>query len=436
MAVRALLAVSWLLFALPAAAQEKRTSLTEEDLERAKALDAEFRTLLGSEKPEVCAQLEEARVRILDKDSRWDYLKGFRTLRSLRSRAAVPLLIEMLILRHEDPTCRRQTANALTVLTGRPTPDLWLADIDSVADLAKEFHEWWGRGKDTFTTDFEKMTEAQIEGVVARVVQLDADLDRAGGGIPHMGAYDEDLSARMVPALLETMRDRERRAAAGRLLGRLHALTGGKELEAIARDPKQKGELRLGALLALKSAGEPLRATPLVEILDAALEASRVEALDPAKASDLKADAIAALADVCAEDIPAAQERILALLEEADPAIRVAALRALAKFAPAAETTRMRKRLFAAADVDEARATLEVLRKIASPDSVEALAEYLRSVLPQSPFHDSVRVDALSAFGLATGNRWLEAGPHPEVYYFEQAKKAVSWWDEEKKSKK
>ena len=85
MAVRALLAVSWLLFALPAAAQEKRTSLTEEDLERAKALDAEFRTLLGSEKPEVCAQLEEARVRILDKDSRWDYLKGFRTLRNLRS---------------------------------------------------------------------------------------------------------------------------------------------------------------------------------------------------------------------------------------------------------------------------------------------------------------------------------------------------------------
>ena len=354
-------------------------------------------------------------------------------MRKLRSRAAVPLLIETLIVQLENPRIRKDAANALTVLTGKPTPELWLADMDRIANLAKELQEWWEKERDTLATDFEKMTDAQIEGVVARLVQLDWELDRAGGGIADAGVFDEDLAGRMVPALLEHTKNRERRAAAGRLLGRLRVKTGGREIDAIAKDPKQDGGVRLGALLALKAAGEDLRAGPLLEILDAATEASRVEALDAAKEAALKEDAIAALADVCTKDRPEAQMKLLSLLDDADPAIRVAALRSLAKFAPAAETERLKKLLFNSGNLEEARAALRVLEVIQTPESIDALGDFLKFTLEPSSFHDVVRVHALSSFGFATGNRWIEAGPHPETYYLSQTKLAIEWWEASKK---
>jgi hypothetical protein len=291
----------------------------------------------------------------------------------------------------------------------------------------------WDKEKGTLTTDLEKMTEAQLEGVVERVVFFDWELDHVGSNSPNFGAYDEDLSGRMVPALLATLKNRERGAAAGRLLGRLRKKTGGKEIEAIARDPKQEGGLRLGALLALHSSGDDLHAAPVIEILDAAIAVSKVEALDPAKEAALKEDSIAALAEVCAADRPAAQTKLVALLDETDVAVRVVALKSLAKFAPAAETARLRKLLFATANLDEARAALRVFEVIKTPESVEALGEFLKSTMEASPFHNAVQLYALSSFGFATGQRWLEAGAHPESYYVAQAKKAVEWWEASRK---
>lgn len=435
MVLRALVAASLLSLSLSAFAQEKRTGLTIEDLDRAKALDTEFRKLLEAEDPPVRAQLDEARTQIFEKVKPWEYRKGFVTLRKLRSRACVPLLIESLIEQVASPGVRREAASVLTLMTGKPVRDLWVADLDEIATLAQELHAWWEKEKGSLATDFEKMTDAQVEGVVGRLVQLDWELVRSGGGIPGAGVFDEELTGRMVPALLEHTKNRERRAAAGRLLGRIRVRSGAPGLEEIAKDAKQDAGVRLGALLALKAAGEDLRAAPLLEVFGATQDAG------------VREDVIAALAEVSAADRPGARAQLLAFIGDPDHAVRLTALRTLGKGPPASETGRIRKFLFDTGDVDEARAALDILVGIRTPKSRDALGEYVRIVLARSPFNDAIRPHATSALGHAMGRRWLQAGPHPEAYYLERArvalaayaleraKKSVKWWESESSRK-
>src|SRR5687767_2733191 len=91
---------------LPAAAQERRTALTTEDLERAKALDAEFRAMLAKEDAATRADLEKAAT-LISKAEGWTWKAAFTTIRKRRSLAAVPLLISKLIERHEHNFIRR-----------------------------------------------------------------------------------------------------------------------------------------------------------------------------------------------------------------------------------------------------------------------------------------------------------------------------------------
>lgn len=417
MVLRALVAATFMALSLSVSAQEKRTGLTTEDLDRAKALDAEFRELLAAEDPSVRAQLDEARTQLFEKAKPWEFKKGLVTLRKLRSRASVPLLIETLLVQAASPPIRGGAANALTLLTGRPYRELWLSDLDEIAGLAQELHVWWEKEKASLATDPEKMTESQIGGVVARLVELDWDSDRSGGGIPDRGVFDEELTGRMVPALLEHTKNRERRAAAGRLLGRIRVRSGAPELDAIAKDPKQDAGVRLGALLALKAAGEELHTAPLLEIFGATQDAR------------VREDVIGALADVADTDRPGARAKLISFLDDPGHTIRLAALRSLGKRPPAHETARIRKFLFATGDFDEARAALDVLEAIRTPKSRDAIGEYLRSTLAPSAFNNGIRPYATSALGHATGRRWLQAGPHPDAYYMEQAKKALAWYE-------
>src|SRR6185503_7489787 len=104
------------------------------------------------------------------------HIKGVRTIRVYRSKAAVPLLIETLIVQANSSFVRRAAASTLKVLTGKAAPDLWSADLDTIANTAKDLEAWWDKEKETLTTDLEKMPEAQLEGVVERVVFFDWEL--------------------------------------------------------------------------------------------------------------------------------------------------------------------------------------------------------------------------------------------------------------------
>ena len=428
------------LLSTPARAQEAKTALSTEDLELAKEMDAEYQRLAAAETPPVLAKLGEAKAHLDPAAGAWAHREGIATLRKIRSRAGVPLLLRTLLLRAQEPPVRREAGFALTLLTGKSVPDLWSSDLNATTKLARDLRDaWWPDGKDAFVTDLEKMPEDALAGVVRQLIALESPTYRLSDTAdPKENAYvdqlvfqsrdtptmamtfDEELSECMVPRLTGDATIKDRRYPAARLLGRIRAKGGAPVLDAIVKDKSRGTAVRLACVLALARAGEGLRTPLLLEMLEAE------------KDLEMRLGIIVALADAPEKDLPAALPIVSALLGDPDRCIRLAALHAIAAYKPRSETERLEKLLKGTDDLLEARWTMKVLIALRTPEARDVLGRYLKSTLEPSPFHDAVRNNAVDSLAIATGNRWLEAGPHDPAYYFAQAKKAVEWWEANK----
>jgi hypothetical protein len=423
-----------------------------------KALDADFQELLKKEKDPQPLRDAARLLAQTNQSDRWTkYMDAIALLRRHRSPAAVPLLLRYM-LEHVGlstaPGVIAAYADTLTILTGkdianpyRYIPDRKTPVNEAVAKLVKD---WWGPGKEKIGTDLAKMSEEQLRVVADRLTwrvtdDLVRDDNEDDSATAHSYRFDsvlsadrdrlarwwrEDLHAAMVPIFLRVVGYVDPKEAKGPpaaetfrvpfgiipLLAALRADGEAPQLDKLAADKGQNTAVRLTCLLALRRAGEAVKAESLLAILK-----------DERK---LERRLVATLALAQTADREKATPRLMELMDDPNEQVRTAAVLALRGSATKEALPRLKKVL------DEQRpepAVVPALNAIVKIDNAEArtvLAGFLKATLEDGK--KQYLYEALWAFERATGQHWTGAGAKSEAYYQERARVALKWWDEHK----
>jgi hypothetical protein len=426
-------------------------------------LEVDFQELLRKERDP--GPLREA-ARLLERTNqsdRWlDYQAAVAILRRGRSKAAVPLLLKSMI-KHGSLSSAHvvlpEYAEALAILTGEELgeggparPGGRALTPEAVEGLVRD---WWLPNRERVTTDPGRMSQEQLRVVVRHLLAQGAraqrQLPQARGesaseaqrllavtvgvnGRERPTWWREELHPAMVPALLAAAGDVELsrpQAEAGLpeasqdpvsyaavpLLASLRADGEAPGLERIAQDAKQKPAARLVALLSLYRAGEALPAEPLLSILRSEARPGR--------------RVVAALALGYSRDRQTASSKLLELLDEPDEQVRTAALLALCGRPPRKALPKFKQVLEEGRPAQAVPAVLRAVAAIGTKEAREVLALFLEAAL-RDPDKSRHLLQALLAFEHATGQRWVEAGAHPEAYYRASAADALEWWRRQK----
>jgi hypothetical protein len=424
-----------------------------------KALDADFQELLKKEKDPQPLRDAARLLASTNQSDRWtDYMRAVALLRQHRSKAAVPLLLRYMVEHASYGSAHislDEYVDTLAILTGKDVanPYRYVADrqtpvYEGVAKLVKD---WWGPEKDNIGTDLSNMSREQLRVVADRLAKRVAKDLRGGAGEGESATglsyrlgevlsadrgrrttwWREDLHPAMVPILLGTIGYVGPAAAKGPpavetyrvpfglipLLAALRADGEAPQLDKLAEDKSQNTAVRLTCLLALRRAGEDLKAAPLLAILDGERKLER--------------RLVATLALAHASDRATATAKLLGLMDDANEQIRTAAVLALQGAAPKEALPKLKK------IIDELRPTpavapaLRAIAEIGTGEGREALAGFLKAALEDGR-KGKYLYQGLRAFESATGERWIAAGAHSEAYYHERAKVALDWWNEHK----
>jgi hypothetical protein len=408
----------------------------EEDEARQARLEKDWKELAEKEKASVQSALEEARDAFAktDNDSAtWSYRAGLEAVRKTRSKAAVPLLLLYLDKKADHYCLPKDFAKTLTILTGKNVPELFSAGAERVRKLVRELDaSWWQAERDKITTDQSKMSVRDRARIVKLLVEMEAsavsgirsdaasveDLVTRMRGSPFPSDVKrEDLSAALVPALLEEAEEDASRFAVAHLLAVLRKDDDAPGLSEAADDEKGVAGTRLAAVLALHEAGEDLRVDAVI-------------ALVSAKRREVRLGAILALALAAEKDAKKVDAKLEALLDDANREVRLAALRALSARPPEGLTARFEKMLLETGDMKEAVALLGILQGQKTDAATAAIVKLLEKTLEPSTFHEQVQPEALSAFSQATGHELAGSGERDKSFYAEQTKAALAWWKE------
>jgi hypothetical protein len=427
-----------------------------------KALDADFEELLKKEKDPQPLRDAARLLAQTNTSDRWLYYsEATALLRKHRSRAAIPLLLRYMVEHaglSTGPGVVAEYVDTLAILTGkdlanpyRYVPDRNAPVREAVAKLAKD---WWGPDKETLTTDLSKMSPEQLRVVAGRVAKRAArgleanspgDDESAMGLSSRVGAVlsggrdkgrdwcREDLHAAMVPLFLGTIGYVDPKTAKGPPAAETHRLPWGivpllaalradgeaPQLDKLAEDKSQNTAVRLTCLLALRGAGEEVKAGPLLALLDGERKLER--------------RVVAALALAYTRDRDTATPKLVGLLDDANEEVRTAAVLALRRSAAKDALPGLKKVIDELKPAPAVRPALDAIAEIGTAEARQALAGFLKVALEGGRKKKYLR-DAVWAFESATGKRWIGAGAHDEAYYQEKAKTALEWWEKQTQS--
>ena len=415
-------------------------------------LDADFEELVKKEKDP--QPLRDA-ARLLDQTNesdRWgSYVPGVAIIRRTRSKAGIPLLLKYMVL-HAGYNSAHFTeadyADALTILTGKEIERPSRVGNSLRETVQSLYDDWWKPNKDKITTDLGAMTKEQVQVVVHRLLKQAERSERDYGSNPTDTLFrrlgeamqpdrldrqpwqKEEIDGAMLPVLLELAGYDENPPAKGParddtpilfagvpMLAVLRANGLAPSLDKIADDEKQSSATRLTCLLALYRAGEKLNAFQVVSILKGEKQLER--------------RLVAILALKYSADSSTVSAPLIALLDDPNRSVQIAAIYALEGSAPKAALPRLRKVLD---NLDPPEAVYAVIRTIGLMPGNEprgALADFMQAA-QDDPKKAKYVYQALTAFQDATGQDWIEAGAHPESYYREKAKLALEWWKSQK----
>ncbi|MBI3725407.1 HEAT repeat domain-containing protein [bacterium] len=226
-----------------------------------------------------------------------------RVLRRMRAKAAIPLLLEN-VLRHAAGYSQfaGDAQTTLTLLTGKRFPDRWESSRGNAVELVKKVREltdeWWRPGKDTITTDLEKMGSDEVDAVAMLLLDRFCapqvrDALAGGASATHSCFVEaighdsethrrvreaigrEDVSASMLPALLDFAEDGDKSLfGVVNMVAVLREQGLAPKLEDVVQDGARSVRTRLAAHLAVHTAGEKLKVAALVPLLKTAEHAN------------------------------------------------------------------------------------------------------------------------------------------------------------------
>ena len=395
------------------------------------AIESDYSTLLGEETPVRKSEIEAA-AESLEKGTNWDYVSGLQTLRTLRAKAAVPLLIKVLWDRSKSYALAYDVTRTLTILVGKPLPNKWGANSDETRQRAKDLAKWWTDNKASLILDEREMNTDQLVVIVHTLLNENRQSRRFGrfgdsdnaeainsqisylraNGSPggRTAFYPEDLSPRMVPILLEFADKPEYRLATVPLFAALWE-NGDRSLEKLAAGKSSSAEVNLVYLLSRWAAGEDLPPKPLINMIATQNSLS------------LKLTAIVALGQVA--DDPAIVPVLIKCLADPNEQVRAAACFALRSHQTTAAIPQLAHIVQTSNYYLELLLAIRLLSDIGGVQAGDALVSFLK----RADSNQSLRgfYDATQGIEKITGHKWLE-GSHRDEDARKIADDVVKWW--------
>jgi HEAT repeat protein len=425
-------------------------------------LEADFQQLLLKDKNPQPLRDAARLLEQTNESDRWtNYLAALTTLRRVRSRAAVPLLLKYMIVHASYNRNANEYVDALTLLTGEDIAARLGIDGNrgnvTAEATAKLAESWWWADKEKVTTDPGKMSRPQLELVVDRLLKQaersrtdprGASPETAAGVVGLLGPvlqsdrhgherrtwWPEELHPAMVPVLLAVAGQTDRsdvkpggapprentRIPYGAIpmLASLRNNGEAPSLDRLAEDAGQNSALRLTCILALSCAGEDLKTQAVLSILEGEKKMER--------------RLVAILALEHSRDPRAVARKLIALLDDPNDQIRTAAVFAL-RGCPANEALPRLKKILAALQPEAAvRATIQIVADLRTEEAGAALVEFLEAGLGDGK-KARYLYEGLRAFESVSGETWIEPGAHDDLYYREKVRTALDWWKSRKK---
>jgi hypothetical protein len=424
-------------------------------------LEAEYQELLRVEKnPQPIREAAALLAKTNQSDNWTAYMGATHLLRRHRSKAAIPLLMQYMIRHAEFGGGNGNVAeyvDTLAVLTGENivNPYRYVADrVSPVQEGVEKLHRtWWTPNKNKITVEPEKMTASQREIVADKLLSRFARSSRHNrGGRDSISVYDlssavrdilqpggeprgrlekEPVHSALLPAILASAGYRpddtkpnlpERRLhellpSAVPMLAALRRDGAAPALDRLAEDKKLDSLLRLTCVLALTCAGEELKTSVLMSVID----------------SDPKVEhrTIAVLALAYAASIKPALPLLLKRLEDPNRDVRTAAVHVFAAHPTADALPRLKPILENVQPPEAIHVAFRAVGGVQTKEAKEMLANFLEQSLKDGK-KGRYLYHALSAFEDATGRRSIEAGAHEEAYYREKAQLALEWWKKQR----
>jgi hypothetical protein len=374
----------------------RKTSVKSEELLR--SLESSFESL---RKETLDQELLAQAVRCFD---RGDAKQGLRCLRIGRSRAAVPLILSVLVKLESHTKLQPKDAAdhlvALALLTGE--------DVEGVFARTRSAHgliqEWWLPRQMKIVTDIGKMMPEQVAHVARRLREVAGPVDaytsngpsyyanalmyrlfanrwdteeETPSGRPVRNWYAEELHPALGPALLAGMGHRTEGAGGQdvaivpyqlvHLMATMRRNSMFPQLHKIAEDETQNSAVRLVCLGALKAAGEGVRVPAVLTVL----------------AREKKLDRRLACLEFLyyADDLEPAADYLLEAIDDPNEEVRRSALNAIRKNPP----TRLLKRLQQMIQSKHDSQVLETIAAVKTPEVQQFLADYLAKTMDDRP---------------------------------------------------
>jgi hypothetical protein len=398
-----------------------------------RGLDQESQELALHESVSARDHIDVARRAFLDvlggSAGRVELATALDRLRADRSKASVPLLLEMLYLADDglresagggrsglDEICR-----TLTLISGKWSFPPSRGSIEETREFVHGLvASWWTKTSSTLATDLAHMNAEQRSAVLDALVQdvRQGFVLETGTGLedpdglhaimarvsPQACSADDallaksDLVPEMVPLLVDMAEDRSCRYPAIRLLSILRARGLAPDLERVLRADQTTGTGRLAAILALYEAGEPLRTDDVVALLGRGLpdDVRLAAILCLAKARDASA-VVPALVKIGPGDVQEGRAALLAL----EDLPRAPVLAELDRILGDDADTR---------ELEETRGALRALGRLPDAQGDRLILGFLARALDAEPLRDDADYlrAALAAHDAATGERTFD----------------------------
>ncbi len=403
-------------------------------------LDNDFEALVKNDPNAEQVRKAARQLEALKESSRpKDYLPILLVLRKTRSKAGIPLLLKY-IHKHADFAnygyLDDDYFDTLAALTGKnesAPPGILGAkrvSLEARRDVAELVVTWWRPGKETITTDLERLSRGERRIVGTAFIREQAI--QTGNSFTHDRSLAFELSQKMtafpyaepqcehrqrplaielhpsvLPALLADCAKSERTDADDPsgwakdgyfrfditpVLALMYANGKAPELPKIAADNSQTVAARLTCLLALNQAGKDLKVDKLLPLLKC----------DCRQENKLLAVLLLARCVDCKDAVPT----LLQFLNGKDEELRSAAILTLRSTgAPKEALPALKKVLDSLRPAKLVRPALRVLANMHSEEANAILVHFLKSTMDDKSRSGFMR-DALAALEEATGKDW------------------------------
>ena len=363
------------------------------------------------------------------------YQEALATLRRLRPKAAIPLLLsapglsEPRLNRYELRRIMTSLLHTLTILSGKALPT---GPSDYAALLTQLARAWWFPQKQRITTQLSRMSREELDQVTFALVRRQAlpsytsvaqtwrrvvstNFTRPNRSHSYPKAwFESDLHPRMVPSLLQSIDSPATVAAAYPLLASLSARGARTMISAASHTgPPYR---RFAALLALWRAGEDFDGAGLLELFQ-----------KNTSSVDLRVAVLVAMTQA-----PSGPELVRALkagLNSRNREVRTASLYAFTRHAPAGLLPDLERLAQRASTDQEVGAVYDVLRTFIGNHQAQAIvARLMTAELARGGAGHQRRLNrALYAFRQITGHR-LKLDHKASAA--SKARQALAWWQQ------